>query len=153
MKLLTVLLISALCLLSTGFSHSKSKPRLVGNILKKGVMDGCGCYFTFRGRTNSEHYIFAESIEKENGVWMNIDGRDIQLTAVKDWSSSRKERVGSRFSRSFAANNISVASTFKVTRVCARNDENCESSNYDATFVVKKEKRVERVRAVGVCGC
>lgn len=38
------------------------------------------------------------------------------------------------------------------TRVCATKDENCESTDYDATFVVKKGERVQTVRAFGGVG-
>ena len=100
--------------------------------------------------------MFVEDLEHEAGVWMNIDGRDVRLKVVKDWSDQQqreRERVGGSSRRVFAAQNISVISTYVTTRVCAANDENCESHDYDATFVVRKGKRTQSVRAVGSCGC
>lgn len=152
-KMICLALILALCLFGTGFSQHGSKSNLVGNLSERAPVRGCGCYFRFRGAKDSGNYIFAEGIEYEDGAWMNIDGRDVQLRVVKDWQDRGKELVGSRSSRTFAANNISVTSTYVTTRVCAAADEDCEFHDYDATFVVRKGKRVRRVRAVGSCGC
>lgn len=153
-KVIYLLLISMLCFLGTAYPQRASKSRLVGNVSAQALVDGCGCYFQFRGTNrDSAKYMFAESIEEQVGIWMNIDGRDVQLKVVKDWSHAERERVGSRSSRTFTAHNISVTSTYVVTRVCAANDENCESHDYNATFVVRKGGRVETVRATGNCGC
>ena len=88
----------------------------------------------------------------QNKVWMNVDGRDVQLKLVKETRGER-ESVGSKWTRTLAGPNIAVTSTYVATRVCAANDENCESTDYDATFVVKKGKRTQTVRAFGWCGC
>lgn len=146
---LTFLIIAA-CLLGTSSAQNASKRPLVGNL--KGAFDGCGCYFKFRGtKRNSNRLMFAEF--GQNNAWMNIDGRDSQLKLVKDRNPGDRERVGSMWRRTLAARDISVTSTYVATRVCAANDENCESTDYDATFVVKKGKRVQTVRAFGWCGC
>ena len=154
MKPICILLVTMICLLGTGSAQRASKSRLVGNLMGKNLVDGCGCEFQFRGtKRNSEKYMFAESIEAKNSSpWMNIDGRDVVLRVIKDWKLG-KERVGSRSVRKFAAAGISVTATFIATRVCAAADESCESSDYNATFVVKKGGRVETVKAFGTCGC
>ena len=155
MKPICILLITMTCLLGTGSAQRASKSRLVGNLTGKNLVDGCGCEFQFRGTgRNSGKYMFAESIEsKSSSPWMNIDGRDVVLRVIKDWKPGVKERVGSRSVRTFAAAGISVSATFIATRVCADKDESCESSDYNATFVVKKGGRVETVKAFGTCGC
>lgn len=150
---LYLLLILTVCGLSPAYAQSASRSRLVGNVTDKTVLGGCGCYFRFRGQRDSGEYMFFEGIEKQAGAWMNIDGRDVQLTVVNDWGSRERERVGRRSRRNFAAQNISVKSTYVVTRVCAAADEDCESHDYAATFLVRKGKRVQTVKAVGVCGC
>lgn len=155
MKPICILLVTMICLLETGSAQRASKSRLVGNLTGKNLVDGCGCEFQFRGTgRNSGKYMFAESIEgKSSSPWMNIDGRDVVLRVIKDWKPGVKERVGSRSVRTFAAAGISVSATFIATRVCADKDESCESSDYNATFVVKKGGRVETVKAFGTCGC
>jgi hypothetical protein len=154
MKFLVILLIATLCLAGASFAQRQASPGLVGTVTDQNLIDGCGCYFKVRGsKRTSQKYIFAESIEEDARIWMNIDGRDVRLRIVKDWRIRDRERVGNRSTRTFAADGISVTSTYRTTRVCAKYDENCESSDYEATFVVRKGKRVQTVRAVGSCGC
>ena len=150
---LYLLLILSVCWFSPAYPQSASKSTLVGNVTNKAVVGGCGCYFRFRGQRDTGEYMFYEGIEKQTGVWMNIDGRDVKLRVINDWGSRERERVGSRSRRNFAAQNISVQSTYVVTRVCAAADEDCESHDYAATFIVRKGKRVQTAKAVGVCGC
>ncbi len=155
MKLFNVFLIITISVLGTTFAQTASKQGMVGNVQNKGLGDGCGCYFQFRGsKRNSEQHLFASSIEEDDKTaWMNIDGRDVKLRLVREWGTKDRERVGSRSNRSFAAGDVKVAVTYVATRVCAVNDENCESTDYAATFVVRKGKRTQTVKAVGYCGC
>ncbi|MGI8918759.1 MAG: hypothetical protein ACR2H6_09160 [Pyrinomonadaceae bacterium] len=144
-----VLLMLVLSTLGTTAAQNASKRMLVGNLNRN--FDGCGCFFKFRGtRKNSPKVMFAEF--GQNNAWMNIDGRDVQLKLVKEIRGER-ERVGSNWTRTIAVRDISVTSTYVATRVCAPNDETCESTDYDATFVVKKGRRSQTVRAFGWCGC
>ena len=151
MKSFCVLLMMLLCLVGTTGAQRASKRRLVGNV-KNNVVDGCGCYFKLRGTNrNSEQYIFSQSIDQ--AAWMNIDGQDTKLRILKDRNPGDRERIGSRWTKTFSAGQVTVSSTWVTTRVCAPDDENCESTDYDATFVVRKGRRVETVRAFGWCGC
>lgn len=141
-----------LSLLGTGLAQRASKPRLVGNVTGQGLAGDCGCYFKLRSsKKDSERYIFVE--KADDAPWMNIDGRDVRLRLVKETERDEKERVGSTRIRTFAAGNVSVSGTYVTTRVCADADEGCESHEYKATFLVKKGKRTESVKAVGWCGC
>ena len=83
--------------------------------------------------------------------WMNIAGRDVELKLVKE-SREEFERVGSRWTRTIALDDISVTSTYITTRLCSQ-VPGCRFTDYDATFVVRKGKRAETVKAFGWCGC
>lgn len=146
------LVLGALTIMSIVVGQPASKRGMVGN-LKDHAADGCGCYFQFRGTPrNSEKYIFSSSIEDEKTAWMNIDGHDVKLTSIKE-HGPKTERVGGRSWVRFAAGDITVSGTYVVTRVCKPNDENCESTGYSATFVVRKGAKSQLVKAVGSCGC
>lgn len=84
---------------------------------------------------------------------MNIEGRDVKLTLARKMDPRGRERVGSRSTRRYLADDISVEATYIATKVCKRDDESCESTYYSATLVVKKGARVQVVKAVGGCGC
>ncbi|MGI9168092.1 MAG: hypothetical protein ACR2G5_17215 [Pyrinomonadaceae bacterium] len=137
-------------------AQTASKRGLVAN-LKNTVVDSCGCYFRFRGSArNAERYIFSSSIDDDQKMaWMNIAGRDLKLTLEKEegLKGREQERVGARSTARFAAGDIKVSATYVVTRVCDTNDESCESTDYDATFVVRKGGKSQVVKAAGSCGC
>jgi hypothetical protein len=145
---LSLVLVTSLCLLSIGFSQNASKARLVANL--KENFDGCGCYFRFWGTNpRSEKVMFVDWGHVKS--WMNIAGRDVELKLVKE-SREEFERVGSRWTRTMAVNDISVTSTYVATRLCSQ-VPGCRFTDYDAIFVVRKGKRAQTVKAFGWCGC
>jgi hypothetical protein len=129
-------------------------PPRIANIRDSSVVEGCGCYFQFPAewkKKGSDKYVFMEGIDDE-GAWMNIDGKDVNLKLVG--SSERSVwGVGARSSKRYRANGIAVRIDRVVTRVCRPGDEECESTDYDATFTVTKAGRKRMIKAKGVCGC
>ncbi|MEJ7577490.1 MAG: hypothetical protein WKF74_10855 [Pyrinomonadaceae bacterium] len=158
MKLILVaVIVSALALFGGVTARSSSQRNLVGNIKAKMFKDtslgDAGCSFQFApGNRNSERYIFFSPAGFENDALMNIDGRDVSLRLVNETNPKGRERVGSRSTRRYAAGNITVNVVYVATRVCKPNDENCESTSYSATFIVKKGERTQTVKAAGSCG-
>lgn len=101
-----------------------------------------------------ERYIFFSSIEDDDKTaWMDVDGKDIKLKLVKSSESKRRERVGTRSSMTYAAGDLTVSITLVATRVSKPNDENCESTDYKATFRLKRGTERRVIGAVGWCGC
>jgi hypothetical protein len=149
--------LGTIVILSTVSGQTASKRGLVANLKNNAVADGCGCYFQFRGTPqNAERYIFFSSIEDDGKTaWMNIAGHDVKLTLTKEvgLKGKEEERVGSRSRATYRAGDVTVAGTYVVTKVCDPNDENCESTQYAATFSVRKGSRSQVVKAVGSCGC
>ncbi|MCM3905520.1 MAG: hypothetical protein ND866_27825 [Pyrinomonadaceae bacterium] len=156
MRLFARSVLLTVVVLGTVSGQNATKRSLVANLKDNAVADGCGCYFKFRGTPETaERYIFALSIEDDKTAWMNIGGRDVKLTLEKETGLKGKEaeRVGSRSRETYSSGDITVQGTYVVTRVCDPNDENCESTQYDVTFLVKKGTRSQVVKAVGSCGC
>ena len=142
--------------LGTVFGQNASKRSLVANLKNNTVIDGCGCYFQVRGTTrNAQRYVLFSSIEEddEKTAWMNIEGRDVKLSLARKMDPKNRGRVGSRSTRRYVAGDISVDATYIATRICKRDDESCESTDYSATLVVRKGARSQVVKAVGGCGC
>ena len=84
---------------------------------------------------------------------MNIDGSDVKLKLVRKTESKRRDRVGKRSSETYAAGDLTIIIRLVVNRVCNPNDENCESTEYKATFTVKRGARKRFVSTAGSCGC
>lgn len=157
MKLLIVLILGLLTIQMARPAQAPPR-RLVGNLKNNSLADGCGCYFQFRGTPeNANRFIFFSSIEDDGNktAWMNIAGQDVKLKLEKLsgplWTE--RERVGSRSTVRYAAGDVTVNGTYVVTRVCRPDDESCESTEYNVTFVVKKGARSQVVKAKGGCGC
>ena len=155
MRLFTSCVLLTIVVLGTVSAQSASKRGLVANLKNTAVAEGCGCYFRFRGTPkNAQRYLLFSSIENyEKTAWMNIEGRDVKLSLARKKDPKGKERVGSRSTRRYVADDISVEAAYTATRVCKRDDDSCESTDYSAILVVRKGARVQVVKAVGVCGC
>ena len=135
-------------------STQVSPPLEIADIRDPSVVDGCGCYFQLpaeRKKKRSDKYVFMEGLDGE-GAWMNIDGKDMKLSLIGS-TKGLVGGVGTRSHTRYRANGIAVRVDFVVTRVCGPDDENCESTDYDATFTVTKGGRKRIVKAKGVCGC
>jgi hypothetical protein len=157
MRVILFLTLVVILVQSLAAAQTTTPRRLVGNLKNNSLADGCGCYFRFRGMSeNDNRYIFFSSIENDDKTaWMNIAGQDLKLKLEKQSGplGTDRERVGSQSSVRYAAGDVTVNGTYVVTRVCAPNDENCESTGYNVTFVVKKGARSQVVKAKGGCGC
>ena len=90
--------------------------------------------------------------DPEDNAMMNIDGRDVRLNLVNR-AGPKNEKVGSHSTELYQAQGIKVTARYVTTAICEPNDENCESTSYDATFTVMKGKRQQTVKLTGVCGC
>lgn len=155
MGLFTRCVFLTIVVLSTVFSQNASKRGLVATLKDNAIAEGCGCYFKFRGTPrNTERYLFFSSVEEddERTAWMNIEGRNVKLSLARK-KDAKRERVGSRSTRSYVADDISVEATYITTKFCKQADEHCESTEYDASFLVKKGSKSQVVKAIGSCGC
>jgi hypothetical protein len=155
LKLFTMCAFLTIVVLGTVFGQNASKRSLVANLKNSSVAEGCGCYFRFRGTpTNAQRYLFFSSIEDdEKTAWMNIEGSDVKLSLARKRGPTGSVRVGSRLTRRYVAEDISVDVTYIATRICKRDDEGCEVTDYSATLTVRKGARAQVVKAVGGCGC
>ena len=155
MRLFISSVLVTIALLGSVSEQNASKRGLVANLKNNAVADGCGCYFRFRGTpTNAGRYVFFSSIEDdEKAAWMNIDGRDLKLSLARRRDPKGKERVGSKSTRRYLSRDISVDATYIATRICGRDDESCESTEYSATLIVRHGHRTQVVEAAGGCGC
>ncbi len=97
--------------------------------------------------------MFVSSIEEDDTAWMNIGGRDVKLSLVSVQGRIGKDGVDTRSTERYATGDITVVGRYIVTKVCAPEDENCESTSYSVTFVVTKGRQSQTVKAVGSCGC
>jgi hypothetical protein len=129
------------CLLATVFLFGTSalasaqERRLVGSLNRD--INNPGCYFYFANR----RLMFYDSDE----TWMNIDGRDVRLSLVKQTRPKGRMRTGSRSTKSYSAGDITVDIVEVITKFSS-------ISNLSATFTVRKGNRTQVVRGTGVCG-
>ena len=137
-------------------SRAQGKPAperkaLVGSI--KGSPFGCGCWFSFpsKSRKRLPGQVFSSDIDEETAL-MNIDGVDVELRLVRS-TEPNKERIGSRSTRTYVGAGVRVSAVYVTTRMCKPNDEDCEATEYDATVMVTKGARKQKIKLKGACGC
>lgn len=130
-------------------SSSKS---LVANIKNENAYSGCGCYFSYPSEEKKRLPKFVFISDDNKYAWMNIDGRDVRLS-LKHSSNPKVRNIGSRLTRSYSASGVTVSVVYITTRICAPNDENCEVTDYAATFTVSKGSRRQTIKLKGGCGC
>lgn len=84
---------------------------------------------------------------------MNIDGRNVELTVLRDEEFKGDVRVGDRSFQTYRSGNLGVRIDYTVTRICDPNDEGCEVTWYSATITVTRSDSSQRAKVLGVCGC
>jgi hypothetical protein len=138
MKTTLASLLATLFLLGACALASAQQTRLVGT-LKNIDLDGPGCSFGFpKGGV-----IFFDS--GSGDTWMNIDGRNVRLSLVKETRPKGRTRVGSRTIKKYSAGDITIDMVEVLTKLSS-------ISNFSATFTVRKGNRTQVVRATGICG-
>jgi len=127
----------------------------IGFIRDRNLVEGCGCGLTVPNELKKKvpGFIFTSSAEHMSKAWMNIDGRDVELSLMKMTYGDKGDKVGSRSTERYAGSGIEVSAVLIVTRTCDPDDENCESADYEGTFVVRKGRQKQTIRLTGSCGC
>ena len=154
MRLFAMCAILMIVIQGTVAAQDASKRSLVARLKNVGAED-CGCSFQRPGPPQNKMYylFFSRKADAEKIAWMNIDGNDVKLTLVRKTDPRGKARAGSKWTRRYVAEGISVEATYIASQVCKGNFENCDWAKYFATFVVRKGDRTQVVKAVGECGC
>jgi hypothetical protein len=128
----------------------------VGPLEDASMAEGCGCYFSpasGSGQVKLDQLLLYS--DTECNAWMNIDGRDVKLTAESptradpDFPDARCDAEPARYS----AAGIKVRVERKVTRECPPEPTECEVTDYDVTLTVEKGAATQTVKAQGTCGC
>jgi hypothetical protein len=132
------------------------KSQLIGNIKNSKVVDGCGCYFQFPAESKKKgSKLFVFWSESDEEALMNIDGRDEKLKLVNATEPKGGFKVGARTSMKYTNSDRSVTIIMDrvITRVCPKDDEDCEFIGYDATITITKGDLKQEVKVTGGCGC
>src|SRR6185295_14349043 len=123
----------------------------IGFITDKALIQGCGCSFSLPNemRKKSPRFVFGSNVDDVNKAWMNIGGKDVELSPIAMTHPKGRERVGSQSTQSYAGSGIQVSAVLLATRVCALYDEQCESTDYTGTFTVTKDGVKQTIRLKG----
>jgi hypothetical protein len=139
---------------SQDVASTSSVKNMIGNIKDRNAQDGCGCYFSFPSeeRKRFPRFVFASDLD-EQSAWMNIDGQDVKLKLVQFSGPQESAKIGSKLARTYAAAGLKVHILYVTTKICQPDDESCESTEYRASFTVRKGARQQTMRLKGSCGC
>jgi hypothetical protein len=137
---------------ATATLQKRTRKSLIQDLSSSKVPSGCSCYFNRQGR---KRYVFLAEMkgrEKwgEQHAWMNIDGRDLQLTFVSSTEPPGSLNKGGRFVEKYSAAGVIVQLNYVVT---APAPPGAEVTDYAVTITVTKNNRTQTIRATGECGC
>ena len=120
-----------------------------------------GCYCSFSPilpdgnivANRDKRYLFI-SAHFSGNAWMNIDGRDVELSATQCNVGTYDTDAGERCVYSvYRASGTRVQIDLQATKHCPPESAECEVIDYDATITVEKEGLRQVVKAKGSCGC
>jgi hypothetical protein len=131
----------------------QSSPLVIANIQNSGVVEGCGCYFhsLADGQKGAEKFIFMADVNED--AWMNINGKDVKLRFISSSPDTAQPKIGQRSFSQYKSGNLRVRVDYIVTGVCQPNDEQCESTSYNARISVVRGASRRIIEAKGGCGC
>jgi hypothetical protein len=121
---------------------------LVAPLRDQQTIDGCS--WSASAATVGRGFVFLAEYD-ESRIVMNIGGLDIELRLVQ--ARGQLEKVGDVLERTFIAGDVTVRAQYRVTWVCPEDDESCEVTKFNATFLVTKGNESETVNAEGSVGC
>lgn len=139
MKLSRIFYLLLLLFLLVPLVASAQQKKLIGTVNSSRAGNNPGCSYFVGGRL-----IFV--LDAIDGTWMNIDGREVTLTLVKETSAKGKLKVGSRSTSRYASGDLTVDIVEVITKLGKY------VSKMSATFSVRKGNRTQVVRATGDCG-
>lgn len=130
-----------------------TKPKFIDTIKKNSLEAECGCGFQLASdkKSANNHFIFVCDIDN-NGI-MNIEGQDVKLKLTSGKNNETDVKVGQKRSEDYSGEGFTVHIDYTVTRVCPKNDEDCEATDYSAVITVTKGTKKEQIKVLGSCGC
>ncbi len=135
----------------TGIATEQKTPKI--GTIKKSLVDGCACSLQLPSDYQRRKQDFVFLSDFADIVQMNIDGQDIKLKLVKETKAKGKAKVGNRHSEAYISGQTRVRIDWLVTEVCDPKDESCEVTWYSAVITVNRSGQIQKVKALGMCGC
>jgi hypothetical protein len=144
-----VSLLFAALVMTTGVA-AHSQQRLVRPLQDQSVV--LGCAWSASSEDIGPGLILVAEYD-ESLIVMNIDGTDVRLDLDPSSGAGFPSRIGDRVTKVYTADSLRVEAVYTTTWVCPPNQESCEVTRFDVTFVVKQGNQTETVKATGDVGC
>jgi hypothetical protein len=128
----------------------------VGYVSEAHVVEGCGCSFYWPGEENKEGKKSIYSSNSGETIWMNLDGKDVQLKQKESTESMENIKKGGRYYEIYKYAEMTIRIDYHVTWTCEADmpeSESCEVTHYDLKITFNRNGRQKTIQAKGVCGC
>ena len=114
--------------------------------------DPSTCSCTLRNAAN-EVLLFDEDLSAAHPR-ISVDGETLTLEQTRDTARKGYPRVGDAFFTEYRVADLTVRIDWVVTYVCAKNDESCEVTLFDATLKLHKGRTTRYFKRLKAsCGC
>lgn len=120
--------------------------------LQRDFEGGCGCS-VWTGNAENNTLVWSELADKAPAV-VKVDGQRRELKFVSSTEKPGNARLGDRFRRVYASNQLRLTLDYVTTFVCGAQDEGCEVTRYRVNSLLEKQGARSQLRNLkGDCGC
>jgi len=124
---------------------------VIGSILESESASGCGCYFYYPEEDQSYGSSILQIEVGEKGIF-HINGKTIRLKPEGKAYDSQSH-VGGKALFNLNAKNVNIKADLKAIKVCPKEHESCEVTDYSVTLSITSQKGQVIIPAWGQCGC
>lgn len=135
----------------------EEKPALVLGSLKKVVSDGCSCSVrdpADRSKNSVEpKLLFIADLDNDSPAYLNINGKDTKFSLLKRGNRPNDANSKTPYEDVYETDGMIAKIRYVFSKSGCPKGEECESSEFDVTITIIKDKEVVTKTAKGICGC
>lgn len=135
----------------------EEKPGLVLGSLKKIVSDGCSCSAknpADRSKKSVEpKLLFIADLENDSPAYLNINGKDTRFSLLKRGNRPNDAYSKTPYEDVYETDGMIARIKYVFSKSGCPKGEECESSEFNVTITLIKDKEVVTKTAKGICGC
>ena len=137
--------------------EASKEPELVLGSLKKVVSDGCSCSVrdpADRSKNSGEpKLLFITDLNNDSPAYLNINGKDTKFSLIKRGNRPNDANSKTPYEDVYETDGMIARIKYVFSKSGCPKGEECESSEFDVTITVIKDKEVVTKTAKGICGC
>jgi hypothetical protein len=138
-------------------SEAGKEPELILGSLKKIISDGCSCSVrdpADRSKNSDEpKLLFIAGLDNDSPAYLNINGKDTKFSLLKRGTRPNDANSKTPYEDVYETDGMIAKIRYVFNKSGCPKGEECESSEFDVTITLIKDKDILTKTAKGICGC